>query len=322
MVNPICGCLGRHGPLILGLALACLAGTPLSAQARFWRGDANNDDRFDISDAVFTARLIFLGEPSAGCDDAADMDDDGVLNITDAVYCVRHLFQDGSAPLEPFPECGEDPTVDDISCDLCPACADEGGECLDEELLNGLLPEGLAFSFCIPAGLLSVPLDAFAVDVCPEDIAAPCGLTQTPGCGVEITSVSATIDAAGRRIALRFEGSVDDMGIRITETVFNTTTTCLIDVVGEAEGAPFSFELAVPLETVAVGPDVEEISGVGDVTVENQDVRLVASGGLVCVLFQAGQDAFTDLILAQFQTATQSLLGGIAEQIVGLRLCR
>jgi hypothetical protein len=87
------------------------------------------------------------------------------------------------------------------------------------------------------------------------------------------------------------------------------------------DGAPFAFELAVPLEVVSVEPGVEEISGLGEVTVENQDIVMTASGGLVCLLFQAGQQAFVGLILTQFQTVTQTLVGGIAEEIVGLRLC-
>lgn len=305
----------------ISLGVLLVWGAPLWAQASFRRGDANNDGSFDVSDAVYTVRLIFLGDAPAGCDDAVDVDDNGILNVTDAIYSVRYLFQDGTVPPEPFLGCGPDPTEDGLGCEASAWCPGGGGECLDDETLNELFSQDLSFSFCLPAGLLTIPIDRFTVDVCPSDLALACGTTQTPGCEVEISSVAPSVDAAQRRIAMRFEGRIAAMPVRVTETIFNSTTNCSIDLRGSQADAPFSFVLAVPLDVVPVEPGVEEITGVGEVTIAEQDIAMAASGGLVCLLFQLGQQAFIDLILEQFRVATQTLVDGAGDGLVGLRLC-
>jgi sugar lactone lactonase YvrE len=85
---------------------------------RFARGDSNLDDRSDMSDAVTVLGYLFLGAPSElGCEQAADMNDDGRLDISDAGALLGHLFL-GLSPLPApaFPDCGYDPTADDLSC--------------------------------------------------------------------------------------------------------------------------------------------------------------------------------------------------------------
>ncbi|MBT6541498.1 MAG: hypothetical protein HOM39_08035, partial [Planctomycetes bacterium] len=56
------------------------------------------------------------------CDNAADSNDDGTLNIADAIALLSYLFSGASAPPAPFPDCGIDPTVDALECDAFAAC--------------------------------------------------------------------------------------------------------------------------------------------------------------------------------------------------------
>ena len=82
----------------------------------FVRGDANFDQRIDISDAVTLLRSKFLGDATVHCDDAGDSNDDGILDISDAVYIFNYLFIGGASPPPPFPTRGSDSTPDDLRC--------------------------------------------------------------------------------------------------------------------------------------------------------------------------------------------------------------
>ncbi|MBI4603842.1 MAG: hypothetical protein HY721_17950 [Planctomycetes bacterium] len=86
-----------------------------SRDGGFIRGDANGDFKVDISDAVKTLRYLFSGD-EIGCADAADIDDSGVVQITDPIVLLDHLFRGGSAPPPPFPDAGPDPTPDALGC--------------------------------------------------------------------------------------------------------------------------------------------------------------------------------------------------------------
>ena len=81
----------------------------------FIRGDSNGDLRLNITDPVLTLFFLFRGE-SLRCADAADFDDSGVVNITDALNSLDALFRSGPPPAAPFPFPGADPTVDALEC--------------------------------------------------------------------------------------------------------------------------------------------------------------------------------------------------------------
>lgn len=99
------------------LALVMLGGSQTFAQSSFRRGDANADDRVDISDPSRLLGYLFLGEPtSLDCLDAADANDDGRLDITDAIHTLTYLFLGGVVPTAPFEACGFDATPDDLGC--------------------------------------------------------------------------------------------------------------------------------------------------------------------------------------------------------------
>jgi len=82
----------------------------------FRRGDANLDGRLDVSDPVTILRSQFHGDAPIRCDDAADTNDDGQIDISDASYAFNYLFLGGSAPPEPFARTDGDPTPDSLDC--------------------------------------------------------------------------------------------------------------------------------------------------------------------------------------------------------------
>lgn len=84
----------------------------------FIRGDANSDKLVDISDPIFVLSYLFLGGQPPSCMDAADADDSGILEITDAVDILMSLYQGADSIAEPYPAPGKDPTGDDLSCGL------------------------------------------------------------------------------------------------------------------------------------------------------------------------------------------------------------
>ena len=62
----------------------------------FLRGDVDQNGRIDISDAVSILRGLFSGAEPPPCARAADTDDNGALGVTDAVVLLRHLFVDAT----------------------------------------------------------------------------------------------------------------------------------------------------------------------------------------------------------------------------------
>jgi len=78
----------------------------------FIRGDGNNDDRVDISDAIYCLNYVFARGDKPSCLAAADTDDNGEIELTDAIALLGYLFQGSSQPPPPFPVAGPDPTPD------------------------------------------------------------------------------------------------------------------------------------------------------------------------------------------------------------------
>jgi hypothetical protein len=63
-----------------------------------------------------------LGEGALGCLDAADADDNGTLDLTDALYTLSFLFLGGPSPEAPFPDCGVERWIDALGCEEYPLC--------------------------------------------------------------------------------------------------------------------------------------------------------------------------------------------------------
>lgn len=96
----------------------------------FRRGDVNDDGPVNLTDAIALLEFLFLGGEPPSCFDAADTDDTGTLLITDAIYLLSWLFLGGCPPPAPGPhDCGPDNRRD------CPdaACGNDAfADCLYE----------------------------------------------------------------------------------------------------------------------------------------------------------------------------------------------
>jgi hypothetical protein len=86
------------------------------------RSDTNCDGKADVSDAVNTLNVLFLGTGDICCDDAADTNDDSKIDITDSILTLGFLFLGGVPPRAPFPACGPDDTEDALQCVASHAC--------------------------------------------------------------------------------------------------------------------------------------------------------------------------------------------------------
>ncbi len=89
----------------------------------FRRGDADDNGAVQLTDAVGILNFLFAGG-EATCVDAADADDNGTVQLTDAVHVLTFLFGGGPPPPSPGVEaCGPDPDPDDGSgCDSYTSC--------------------------------------------------------------------------------------------------------------------------------------------------------------------------------------------------------
>jgi len=83
---------------------------------QFIRGDTNNDNKVDLSDAIYLLNFLFKGGQSVSCLDTADANDDSKVDISDAINILRFLFQGGERIVAPYPEAGVDPTEDSLVC--------------------------------------------------------------------------------------------------------------------------------------------------------------------------------------------------------------
>jgi hypothetical protein len=83
----------------------------------FRRGDVNENGKVDVGDAIYILNYLFQGGEKPGCLDAADINDDGEVNISDPTYLLRYL--QGRIPIipEPFPRPGLDLTLDNLGCE-------------------------------------------------------------------------------------------------------------------------------------------------------------------------------------------------------------
>ena len=85
----------------------------------FLRGDCNSDLKADIADGVWILNFLFQAGPAGACAEACDADDNGDLDMVDAMYIIQYRLLNGPAPAAPFPECGIEAGAD---CDAsaCP----------------------------------------------------------------------------------------------------------------------------------------------------------------------------------------------------------
>ena len=72
----------------------------------FRRGDCDNDGSVNVTDAVCALNWAFLEGPRPGCVAATDGTGDGRVDLSDAVYLLNYAFLNGPTLAAPFPDCG------------------------------------------------------------------------------------------------------------------------------------------------------------------------------------------------------------------------
>jgi hypothetical protein len=62
-------------------------------------GDANNDGKVNVGDAVYLIGYVFRGGPGPPCLQEGDANGDSKINVGDAVYIISYVFRGGPAPI-------------------------------------------------------------------------------------------------------------------------------------------------------------------------------------------------------------------------------
>ena len=89
----------------------------------FIRGDGNDDGTLNLADAIFLINYFFDDGLASGCSSAADANSDFTVDLGDVIYLINHQFLDGDAPGSPWPSCGADPAGESgIDCDSYTNC--------------------------------------------------------------------------------------------------------------------------------------------------------------------------------------------------------
>ena len=73
--------------------------------------------------ATIGLKVNLIDPCSPGDVKSADTNDDGKIDLSDAVALLNHLFLGALPPPPPFPDCGTDGTEDGLSCESSGPCA-------------------------------------------------------------------------------------------------------------------------------------------------------------------------------------------------------
>ncbi len=92
--------LNRLFQSIISLTILFVLSTP-SVAFDYICGDANDDGKVNVGDAVFSIRYVFLGDPISEPLGSLDANCDNAINIGDAVYLIRYVFLYGPEPCCP-----------------------------------------------------------------------------------------------------------------------------------------------------------------------------------------------------------------------------
>src|SRR2546428_11318093 len=106
MRRPLARALGAAVLLLLALPAARLF--PQSGDCTFVRGDISgtlpgNEPVVDLNDGVDILAFLFIGRSVPKCLAAADVNDNGIVELSDYTYLVNFLFNGGPPPPPPLP---------------------------------------------------------------------------------------------------------------------------------------------------------------------------------------------------------------------------
>ena len=84
-------------------------------------GCRRRDGSLDIADAARILEALFSHAGRLDCEDAAGVNDDGLIDVSDAVFELLALAGAGEPPAPGPLTCGDDSTHDALDCDA-PVC--------------------------------------------------------------------------------------------------------------------------------------------------------------------------------------------------------
>ena len=118
----------------LPIVVLAASGPAAGSDFPFTRGDWNDDGSLNLTDAIDLLAHLFPGGDPPSCSDAGDANDDGILDVSDAVIVILHLFGGLSQLPPPFGQCGTDPTEDGLDCAANGQCPKPPGLLLSDWL--------------------------------------------------------------------------------------------------------------------------------------------------------------------------------------------
>ncbi len=85
--------------------------------------DVDDNGTVQLTDAVRVLDFLFASGGGLPCAEAADADDNGTVQLTDAVRILTFLFAGGAVlPAPGAEDCGPDPQAPGLGCDAYTSC--------------------------------------------------------------------------------------------------------------------------------------------------------------------------------------------------------
>jgi len=93
-------------------------------QMPYRRGDCNDDGGLDLSDAVSAFNFLFSGGAQPFCENACDLNNDDAVDISDPVFVLNYLFRGGEQPVDPGRDgtCARSVGFSEPSCNAFVSC--------------------------------------------------------------------------------------------------------------------------------------------------------------------------------------------------------
>lgn len=90
--------------LVVAFVLICAsAGAVINDADIIARGDVNHNGVVNSTDAVYLGNWLYSGGPAPPCLNEADVNHDGLVTGADQVFLLNFLFSGGPAPPSPGP---------------------------------------------------------------------------------------------------------------------------------------------------------------------------------------------------------------------------
>jgi hypothetical protein len=84
----------------------------------FVRGDVDGNGKIQLNDVTELLDAVFQGRTHLPCLEAADVNDSGIVDLSDSIALLNFLFRAGVPPPAPFPSIGfPDPDAPHLGCD-------------------------------------------------------------------------------------------------------------------------------------------------------------------------------------------------------------